>query len=69
MKRLRVQAVVKESKESAFKKGVYYIVADAKGWGEVRYVTNKRRAVGDKVVLQDQWNRIQSDRIRWEETK
>lgn len=70
MERLHVKAVVKEKKESVYKPGTFYVAAIAEGWGTIKFVsTRKTLKVGDEVMLTDQWNRIQTDQIRWQEDK
>lgn len=69
MNRIRVEAVVTAIKASEVRKNTYYITAEAEGWGTVKYLSHRRREIGDKVVLQDQWNRIQADKIHWEEVR
>ena len=69
MRRIRVEAVVIAVKQSAVRQNTYYITAEAEGWGTVKYLAHRKHEIGDKVVLQDQWNRIQADKIIWTEVR
>lgn len=69
MRRLKEDAEVVAVKESEVMPGRFYITAKTQHWGEVKYVSTKKRAIGDKVVLQDQKLRNMTDMIRWQEVR
>lgn len=67
MEQIVLEAVVTYVKPSEVKKGVFYIRAKAKGWGDVKFATDRSHSIGDVVVVRSQKLRTMTDMIRWKE--
>lgn len=66
---LRTEGVVVECHPSLVISGRYYVTADTKKWGTVKYASTKKREPGEVVVLVDQRARCMTDPIMWREGK
>ena len=69
MARIKIQATVLEVKQSVIKHGCYYVTAETKEFGIIKYVSKRRPKIGELVVLQDQKLRAMTDKIRWQEKR